>query len=103
MTYAMTLDNSWEIMNEEEMYDVNGGGWYSDKVAKVVKMFGDVVVGTLALAFGLNAAKTMYAGLSLVRGFKDILTAVKLAVFNWQVAVGFVAVVVAMAYAIYVY
>ncbi|MFH5880853.1 hypothetical protein [Liberiplasma polymorphum] len=25
MTYAMTLDNSWELMTEEEMYDVNGG------------------------------------------------------------------------------
>ena len=25
MTYAMTLDHSWEIMSEEEMYDVNGG------------------------------------------------------------------------------
>lgn len=25
MTYAMTLDNSWEIMSEDEMYDVNGG------------------------------------------------------------------------------
>ncbi len=25
MTYAMTLDNSWEIMCEEEMYDINGG------------------------------------------------------------------------------
>ncbi len=25
MTYAMTLDNSWELMSEEEMYDVNGG------------------------------------------------------------------------------
>ena len=28
MTYAMTLDNSWEMMSEEEMYDVNGGGVY---------------------------------------------------------------------------
>ena len=26
MTYAMTLDNSWELMTEDEMYDVNGGG-----------------------------------------------------------------------------
>ena len=26
MTYAMTLDNSWKMMSEEEMYDVNGGG-----------------------------------------------------------------------------
>ncbi len=24
MSYAMTLDNSWEVMNEEEMYGVNG-------------------------------------------------------------------------------
>ncbi|MDX9691945.1 MAG: hypothetical protein RBT45_05755 [Acholeplasmataceae bacterium] len=29
MTYAMTLDNSWELMNEDEMYEINGGflGW----------------------------------------------------------------------------
>ncbi|MBV1708985.1 MAG: hypothetical protein KMY54_03920 [Erysipelothrix sp.] len=25
MTYAMTLDHSWEIMSEDEMHDVNGG------------------------------------------------------------------------------
>ncbi len=25
MSYAMTLDNSWTIMDEEEMQDVNGG------------------------------------------------------------------------------
>jgi len=33
MTYAMTLDNSWELMTEDEMYDVNGGflGWSGDK------------------------------------------------------------------------
>ncbi|MDY0144342.1 MAG: hypothetical protein RBR97_20870 [Bacteroidales bacterium] len=28
MTYAMTLDNLWELMSEEEMYDVNGGAVY---------------------------------------------------------------------------
>ncbi|MDY0278596.1 MAG: hypothetical protein RBQ97_10995 [Acholeplasma sp.] len=28
MTYAMTLDNAWELMTEDEMYDVNGGGLY---------------------------------------------------------------------------
>lgn len=26
MTYAMILDNSWELMSEDEMYDINGGG-----------------------------------------------------------------------------
>jgi len=31
MTYAMTLDNSWEIMTEEEMYDVNGGFYLSNR------------------------------------------------------------------------
>lgn len=25
--YSMALDNSWLVMNEEEMYDVNGGAW----------------------------------------------------------------------------
>jgi len=37
MTYGLTLDNSWELMSEEEMYDVNGGGifdWSSDKFLK---------------------------------------------------------------------
>ena len=24
--YSMALDNSWLVMNEDEMYDVNGGG-----------------------------------------------------------------------------
>ena len=24
--FSMALDNSWLVMNEEEMYDVNGGG-----------------------------------------------------------------------------
>lgn len=28
MTYAMTLDNSWELMSDEEMYEVNGGAVY---------------------------------------------------------------------------
>ena len=28
MTYGLTLDNSWELMSEEEMYDVNGGAVY---------------------------------------------------------------------------
>ena len=36
MTYAITLDNSWEMMSEDEMYDVNGGlwGWSSSKFVK---------------------------------------------------------------------
>lgn len=42
MTYAMTLDNSWEIMDENEMYDVNGGkylGTYTNLYG-VCKHFG---------------------------------------------------------------
>ncbi|NLK12910.1 MAG: hypothetical protein GX312_04865 [Candidatus Phytoplasma sp.] len=36
MSYTMILDNSWELMTEDEMYDVNGGlfGWSSDKFIK---------------------------------------------------------------------
>jgi len=44
MTYAMTLDNSWEIMTEEEMYDVNGGG-------------------TLTIGFGVMLTPGLVAGL----------------------------------------
>ncbi len=34
MTLAMALDNSFEIMNEDEMYDVNGGAWVSIVLSK---------------------------------------------------------------------
>lgn len=69
----------------------------------MVKFFADAVIGTLSLTFSAKAAVTIYQGLSLIKGFKDVLTAVKLAFWNWQVALGLVAVAVAIAYAIYLY
>jgi hypothetical protein len=39
MTYAMTLDNSWELMTEDEMYDVNGGG----VTFSTTKVFGIII------------------------------------------------------------
>ncbi len=38
MTYAMTLDNSWELMSEEEMYEVNGGGQINIIISRDVIM-----------------------------------------------------------------
>jgi len=50
MTYAMTLDNSWEIMNEEEMYDVNGGfSWTGFSVGTLIENFS----GIAGLAAGI--------------------------------------------------
>ncbi|MBV1708987.1 MAG: hypothetical protein KMY54_03930 [Erysipelothrix sp.] len=38
MTYAMTLDHSWEIMSEEEMYDVNGGFYMNSGAVQATVM-----------------------------------------------------------------
>ena len=48
MTYAMTLDHSWEIMSEEEMYDVNGGMYVPDSTIQAI-----------AFAIGVSAATTI--------------------------------------------
>ena len=63
MTYAMTLDNSWEIMNDEEMYDVNGGGsipWWAKTL---------VAVGIAAFV----AAVVFTAGAILVAGWSAVM------------------------------
>lgn len=57
MTYAMTLDNSWEIMNEEEMYDVNGGGTTEIVVTFLTDAAFKAAIGLGAVAF----ATAMYA------------------------------------------
>ena len=71
-TYTMTFNNFWELMSEDEMYDVSGG-WkiFDSAIDKVVKFFADAVIGTLSLTFGVKAAVTIYQGLSLIKGFKD--------------------------------
>lgn len=55
MTYAMTLDNSWELMTEDEMYDVNGGGSLNISISK------EFIVGAAqAIATGGTAAALAY-------------------------------------------
>ncbi|QWB99708.1 class IIb bacteriocin, lactobin A/cerein 7B family [Mycoplasmatota bacterium] len=39
MTYAMTLDNSWELMTEDEMYDVNGGYYIANSAINTLVAF----------------------------------------------------------------
>jgi len=65
MTYAMTLDNSWELMSEDEMYDVNGGIQigsnyvyfsYNDIVIAVGTAAGSLSSFQLALLFIANTA-----------------------------------------------
>jgi len=62
MTYAMTLDNSWELMTEDEMYDVNGG-WttYQGSSAwiEITNMIANIV-GWAGLSVSL--VKTLLAG-----------------------------------------
>jgi len=52
MTYAMTLDNSWEVMNEEEMYDVNGGNaaMFVKNIVGLAAMF--AALGVVGKTFG---------------------------------------------------
>ena len=70
MTYGLTLDNSWELMSEEEMYDVNGGRslrWY-EKTAIIAAIGISAAALVVALTYGqlLLAAKIM--GLT-IKGF----------------------------------
>ena len=66
MTYAMTLDNAWELMTEDEMYDVNGGITFEK-----VSVWGVLISWELRMSnselvtlLGLIAAGTsMYGGL----------------------------------------
>ncbi|MCU0104453.1 hypothetical protein N7603_02130 [Acholeplasma vituli] len=69
MTYAMTLDNSWELMTEDEMYDVNGGGTIALSIRISAETIGAAVgagigvyvgylVGVLAVKLGLIASTT---------------------------------------------
>jgi len=57
MTYAMTLDNSWELMSEEEMYDVNVGGNFMRKVW---------------ILAGITFISTLLVGIVLENVFKDL-------------------------------
>ena len=71
----MTLDNSWELMTEDEMYDVNGGsasdfflGVLASLVATSLWEIGKWAISkgmvkTALLAAG-SAAKAVWAGIS---------------------------------------
>lgn len=68
MAFAMALDNSLEIMNEEGMYDVNGDGalytWMVsapiDIILNATGMFAAFVgVKLLGKFFGKKAAKSL--------------------------------------------
>lgn len=56
MTYAMTLDHSWEIMSEDEMHDVNGGMYVPDSTIQAI-----------AFAIGVNAATTIPAAMTAIK------------------------------------
>lgn len=55
MTYAMTLDNSWELMTEEEMYDVNGGAVFFQ---------GSFSNWTAGFTIGYNALLALLGGMA---------------------------------------
>ena len=54
--YGLALDNSWAIMNEEEMYDINGGkrlGYISnDTVVAIALTMGINPLGSALVAIG---------------------------------------------------
>lgn len=51
MTYAMTLDNSWELMTEDEMYDVNGGVSFWTKAAVIASAVAVAAFLTVAIVY----------------------------------------------------
>jgi len=77
MTYAMTLDNSWELMTEDEMYDVNGGSTQTyvggAAVKEITNMLANVAGwATLAFKFGaflLGGTLTFATGVGAIVAF----------------------------------
>lgn len=64
MTYAMTLDNSWELMSEDEMYDVNGGITFGSNYIYFTYNDLAATVGAVAMGYG-----TFYSAASLAALF----------------------------------
>lgn len=62
MTYAMTLDNSWELMSEEEMYDVNGGGIARSTMALSI----DIGIVAISLIYAVVGAAVTYFNLAKI-------------------------------------
>jgi len=69
MTYGLTLDNSWELMSEEEMYDVNGGQKFTGLAAwsQILEMLA-VTFGLFVLGGKLAATATVWTGIGTVIG-----------------------------------
>jgi len=68
MTYAMTLDNSWELMSEEEMYNVNGGYYIANSAINTLVAFASGAALTTAGRVGYIKLGTAFASM-FVWGF----------------------------------
>ncbi len=61
--YSLALDNSWLVMNEEEMYDVNGGGTLT--IGFGVMLTPGLVTGLLAGTVTKAVVASIIAGSSI--------------------------------------
>ncbi len=71
MTLAMALDNSFEIMNEDEMYDVNGGAKWktANTFAKIAFHIGVMLAFTASAVVGIiKSIAAMFASAVTVVG-----------------------------------
>ena len=98
MTYAMTLDHSWEIMSEEEMYDVNGGNASDLALNLLVGIVGGIVANKIAPFVTLTNMKLAlaYAGAAANVVWRAITTAVSW-ICNTPVALAAVSVAAGLA------
>jgi len=83
MTYGLTLDNSWELMSEEEMYDVNGGDGISfwTKAAIIAAAVASAALLTVAIVYfqfwlGATIMKLSIGNFIYVLGAKAVATIV---------------------------
>jgi len=82
MTYAMTLDNSWEIMSEDEMYDVNGGM----TVATMALMIdASLIAASLVIGAVAIAKSTWLAGMVSKGLVRNMLTKTALSALNTMI------------------
>lgn len=89
MTYLMTLDNSWELMTEDELYDVNGGGnlpWWAAAL-------GALAIAAIATAIIVTCGAILVAGFSAVMALGPVSALV--GAVGVKVALGFFATSVA--------
>ncbi len=105
MTLAMALDNSFEIMNEDEMYDVNGGfgGWLKEKVKKLTNIFWATLLGLVASFAGTTAAKALVNTFKETKLAKSLIGGIKAAVLKPDVILGLVLIGVAAIATVWAY